>query len=117
MAIAFMKGTLTRDPYTKSGGQSDFTAFKIVETYTQRGEQKIAGYHDIVAFDDMARRAADFRSGDQVEIKANIRYRADNRYTDSQNKNPFVAQFVIMEVLNHTPVDQPEEDLFADVGF
>jgi hypothetical protein len=58
--------------------------------------------------------------GTELEIKASIRYRADKRYTHSDNpdKNPFIAQFVVMEFLGSKPGSRPlnvtpEEDPFA----
>lgn len=116
MAIAFLRGTMTRDPYFKAGDNTAFAACSIKETYTDRsGEERLGGYHDIVAFGDDAQQLALYSEGDQLDVKASIRYRADNRFVhiNDSDKNPFTAQFVIMEFLSGGPSISEEEDPFA----
>lgn len=117
MAIAFLRGTMTRDPYFKAGDNTAFAACSIKETYTDRsGEERLGGYHDIVAFGDDAQQLALYSEGDQLDVKASIRYRADNRFVhiNDSDKNPFTAQFVVMEFLSGGPSEAAdEEDPFA----
>lgn len=120
MAIAFLRGTISREPYFQTGENTAFAACSIKETYKDRtGTERVGGYHDVVAFGDDAQRLALFPVGSELEIKASIRYRADKRYSMDGNseKNPFVAQFVVMEFLSSSPARiesiSPEEDPFA----
>lgn len=119
MAIAFVRGEITRDPYFKAGDDTAFAACTVKETYTDRtGEERIGGYHDVVAFGDEAQALALLEAGDSIEIKASIRYRADKRYhlENDKKKNPFLAQFVIMEILNSEAggaSEDEDEDPFA----
>jgi len=115
MAIAFIRGTITRDPFFKTGENTTFAACTLKETYTDRsGEERLAGYHDVVAFDEDAQKLAVYSQGNELEVKASIRYRADKRFQheDDPNKNPFNAQFVVMEFLN-APSEEEEDDPFA----
>lgn len=118
MAIAFVKGTVTRDPYFKSGENTPFCALSVKETYVDRtGEERLGGYHDIVAFGEDAQRLAVLSEGDEVEVKASIRYRADKRFVSvrDEDRNPFMVQFVVMEILSETGgAADDEEDPFAD---
>jgi single-stranded DNA-binding protein len=117
MAIAFIRGTLSRDAFFRNGESTPFTALSVKETYKDRdGEEKLAGYHDVVAFGPTAQRLALLKAGDQVDVKANIRYRADKRFqsTIDPDKNPFVAQFVVMEINSMSASDgSMDEDPFA----
>jgi hypothetical protein len=119
MAIAFLRGTITREPYFQNGEQTAFAACSIKESYRDRtGEERIGGYHDVIAFGDDAQRLALMTPGTELEVKASIRYRADKRYisTDNPDKNPFLAQFVVMEFLSSKPGNgsvSREEDPFA----
>jgi len=117
MAIAFLNGHLTRTPFFKEGDSTNFAACTVKETYVDRnGEERVAGYHDVIAFDENAQRLALFDEGDEINLKANIRYRADKRFVnvDNDEKNPFTAQFVLMEVLSSRSQDNNEdEDPFA----
>lgn len=124
MAIAFIRGTVTRDPFYRAGESTPFCALSLKETYKDRsGEERISGYHDVVAFGDDAQRLALLNQGDELEVKTSVRYRADKRFVSTQDpeKNPFVAQFVVMEVLsgggrpqgNRLEIDDSEEDPFA----
>ena len=113
MAIAFVRGTITRDPYFKVGEDTAFAACTVKETYKDRGgNEQVGGYHDVIAFGDEAQQLAALPAGSQIEIKASVRYRADKRYKDDNGKNPFNAQFVIMEVLS-SEAAEAEEDPFA----
>lgn len=116
MAIAFIRGTLTRDPYFTKGDSTSFTAFTIKETYTKNGEEQLGGYHDVVAFDSLAQELAALNQGDRVELKTSIRYRADKRFvsTKDKEKNPFMAQFVVMELLSKETNSSDDDDPFAD---
>lgn len=103
MAIAFIRGTVTRDPFFRPGESTPFCALSLKETYTDRsGEERLSGYHDVVAFGDDAQRLALLNAGDELEVKTSVRYRADKRFVSTQDsdKNPFVAQFVVMEILS-----------------
>jgi single-stranded DNA-binding protein len=103
MAIAFMTGELVRNPYTKLEGGTPFAACTLHETYKGRdGQVRTSGYHDVVAFDDLAQQLGALGAGDRVEIKTSVRYRADSRFENREGKNPFVAQFVIQEITNVT---------------
>ena len=117
MAIAFLRGTVTRDPYFKAGENTAFAACSIKETYIDRsGEEKLGGYHDIVAFGDEAQQLALYTQGDELDVKASIRYRADNRFVHESDpeKNPFTAQFVVMEILsNNASGLDDDDDTFA----
>ncbi|MCA1807712.1 MAG: hypothetical protein LC687_07685 [Actinobacteria bacterium] len=124
MAIAFVRGTLTRDPFVKFPEDSSGTAFaacSVKETYTDRkGEERLGGYHDVIAFGEDAQRLALLEGGDELEVKASIRYRADKRFegTNDRTKNPFTAQFVVMEFLEGTSdggqAPDEDEDPFPD---
>lgn len=113
MAIAFIRGTLTRDPYFKAGEETAFAAGTVKETYKDRsGEERIGGYHDVVAFGDEAQAFALYEEGDEIEVKASVRYRADKRFVNvnDETKNPFTAQFVIMTILSKR--ESSDEDPF-----
>lgn len=118
MAIAFLRGTVTRDPYFKAGENTPFAAVSVKETYTDRtGEERIGGYHDVVAFGEDAQSLAILTQGDELEVKASIRYRPDKRFVSTQDsdKNPFTVQFVVMEILSTSGATAPaeEDDPFA----
>jgi hypothetical protein len=117
MAIAFIRGTLSRDAYFRNGETTPFTALSVKETYVDKsGQEQLAGYHDVVAFGPIAQRLALLKSGDQIDVKATIRYRADKRFqmTDNPDKNPFVAQFVVMEINSMSASDgSMNDDPFA----
>jgi single-stranded DNA-binding protein len=101
MAIAFIKGELTRTPYFKDGDSTMFAACTLKETYVDReGVERLSGYHDVVAFGPEAQQLALYDQGDTVDVQANIRYRADNRFVgrDDPEKNPFVVQYVVMKI-------------------
>jgi|OM-RGC.v1.028442255 hypothetical protein len=118
MAIAFIRGTVTREPYFKAGDKTPFAALSLKETYTDReGEERLGGYHDIVAFGEDAQRIAVLNVGDELEVKANIRYRPDKRFVSTQDseRNPFMAQFVVMEVLSTSGAEPEEDDPFDGV--
>lgn len=117
MAIAFVKGTLTRDPFVREGEKALFAACSLKETYTDRdGETKLGGYHDVVAFDEHARQIGALEEGDTLEVKANIRYRPDTRFVNKQDseKNPFQVQFVVMDVISTSANGGDDEDLFPE---
>lgn len=117
MAIAFVRGTLTRDPFVSEGGKTLFAACSLKETYKDKsGETKLGGYHDVVAFGDLAQQIGALEQGDELEVKANIRYRPDERFVSKQDekRNPFQVQFVVMDVISASPGDDEEEDLFPD---
>ena len=117
MAIAFVRGNLTRDPYFKAGEQTPFAACTIKETYQDKnGETQVGGYHEVVAFGDEAQALALLTEGDALEIKASIRYRADKRFVSEKDKskNPFAAQFVVMQIISSSHEDSEDEDPFAD---
>lgn len=106
MAVAFIRGEVVRDPFFRDGDNTPFAAVTVKETYKDRsGEERLGGYHDLIAFGDDAKRLALYGVGDSVDIKASIRYRADTRYVSTQDpsKNPFMAQYVIMEFLSGSP--------------
>lgn len=106
MAVAFIRGEVVRDPFFRSGDNTTFAAVTVRETYQDRtGESRIGGYHDLIAFGDDAKRLALYGVGDNVDVKASIRYRADNRYVSTQDssKNPFMVQYVVMEFLQGGP--------------
>jgi len=125
MAIAFIRGTVTRDPFFRTGDSTPFCALSLKETYKDRnGEERLSGYHDVVAFGEDAQRLALLNQGDELEVKTSIRYRADKRYVSTQDetKNPFSAQFVVMEVLSSSQgapessrlsISDVEDDPFA----
>lgn len=117
MAIAFIRGTLARDAYFRNGESTTFTALSIKETYKDKdGEEKLAGYHDVIAFGDTAQRLAILKAGDLLDVKTSIRYRADKRFVSTQDKdkNPFAAQFVVMEINSMSASDgSMDEDPFA----
>lgn len=126
MAIAFVRGELARDAYYQPEDPSQdkmaFAACSVKETYVDRtGEERLGGYHDVIAFGDLARRLGVLEKGDEVSVKASIRYRADRRFVSTQDKekNPFTAQFVVMDFLDGTGPerleldDDEEEDVFG----
>lgn len=113
MAIAFIRGTLSRDAYFRNGESTPFTALSVKETYSDKdGQEQLAGYHDVVAFGPLAQRLALMKAGDKIDVKTSIRYRADKRFRSEENpdKNPFVAQFVIMEVQSITSQSAGQDD-------
>lgn len=113
MAIAFVKGQLTRDPFFREGDKADFAACSLKEVYTDRsGEERLGGYHDVVAFGDNAHLLAALEEGDTLEVKANIRYRPDDRFVhkNDENKNPFVTQFVVIDVQSSSSSAEDEDD-------
>ncbi|MCA1800616.1 MAG: single-stranded DNA-binding protein [Actinobacteria bacterium] len=117
MAIVFVKGELTRDPYYKVGEKTPFAATSIKETYFVDGEERLGGYHEIVAFGEEAQRIGILRKGDTLDVKANLRYSPDKRYvsTRDESKNPFMAQLVVMSITSTTSADEDDdEDPFAD---
>jgi hypothetical protein len=118
MAIAFLRGTVTRTPYFQPGETTPFAATTLKETYVDRsGEERNAGFHDLLAFGAHAEILAALPVGANVEVKANIRYRADKRYrhVDEPDRNPFMAQFVVMDFINYDNGAKvsKEEDPFA----
>jgi len=117
MAIAFIRGTLARDAYFRNGESTTFTALSVKETYKDKdGNEQLAGYHDVVAFGPTAQRLALLKAGDQIDVKTSIRYRADKRFQmpDNADKNPFVAQFVVMEINSMSASDgSMNDDPFA----
>lgn len=127
MAIAYVKGNLARDAYIKTGGgdKTHFAAVSLKETYKDRtGEERLGGYHDVVAFGDDALRLGVLEKGDHLSVKASIRYRPDQRFVSKQDedKNPFVTQFVVMEFLDGSGEgrlelsdDEEEDDPFGDL--
>lgn len=126
MAIAYVKGNLARDAYFKQGGEGkvNFAACSLKETYKDRsGEERLGGYHDVVAFGEDALRLGALEKGDHLSVKASIRYRPDQRFVGKQDedKNPFVTQFVVMEYLDGSGEerlevqDEEEEDPFGDL--
>jgi single-stranded DNA-binding protein len=113
MAIAFIRGTLSRDAYFRNGEATAFTALSVKETYTDKnGQEQLAGYHDVVAFGELAQKLALMKAGDKIDVKTTIRYRADKRFRSEENpdKNPFVAQFVIMELQSLSSQSVSHED-------
>lgn len=118
MAIAFVRGTITRDPYFRVGETTPFAACTVKETYTDKsGKEQLGGYHDVVAFGEEAQALAALGAGSTVEVKASVRYRPDKRFVgrDDESKNPFLAQFVVMEILNSSGASaaEDEEDPFG----
>lgn len=124
MAIAFIRGKLSRDAFFKApeGDGVAFAACSVKETYVDRtGEERLGGYHDVVAFGEDAQRLGLLEEGDELSVKASIRYRADKRYVSTQDKekNPFTTQYVVMEFLDGTGEgrlelgeDESDEDPF-----
>ena len=119
MAIAYVSGHLTRDPYFRVGENTPFCGLNLKETYQDRnGEERLGGYHDVVAFGEEAQRLAALSQGDYVEVQATIRYRPDDRFVSKRDneKNPFAVQFVVREIIKaDAPEVSEEEDPFADV--
>ena len=118
MAIAFIRGHLNRDPFVKEPADASgtlFAACSVKETYRDRnGEERLGGYHDVIAFGDEAAELALLEEGDELEVKASIRYRPDRRSVDDNDRNPFTTQFVVMEFLNSPELDdEVEDDPFA----
>lgn len=117
MAIAFIRGTLARDAYFRNGDVTPFTALSVKETYVDKNQQEqLAGYHDVIAFGELAQRLGLLKAGDKIDVKTSIRYRPDKRFVSTENpdKNPFSAQFVIMEVQSLTSESGSiNEDPFA----
>lgn len=119
MAVAFIRGEVVRDPFFRSGDNTTFAAVTVRETYKDRsGEDRIGGYHDLIAFGDDAKRLALYGVGDNVDVKASIRYRADNRYVSTQDssKNPFMVQYVVMEFLQGGPGGNASNDDRLSLG-
>lgn len=102
MAIAYVSGQLTRDPFFRDGEKTPFCGLNLKETYTDnKGEERLGGYHDVVAFGEQAQELAALEQGDYLEVQATIRYRPDKRFVSTQDseKNPFAVQFVVRQIL------------------
>ena len=119
MAIAFVKGVVQRTPYFTADKSTPFAALTLKETYISNGEEKLGGYHDIVAFGDEAQEIGALQKGDLLDVKCNIRYRADKRFVDPKDntKNPFAVQFVVMSIQSSSHAEDDgldEEDPFSE---
>lgn len=114
MAIAFLKGTLSRDPIFKIGEKAPFAACTLKEVYTDRnGDEQFGGYHDVIAFGDQAQEIGAMSEGDSLEVQASIRYRPDKRYVSTRDseKNPFMVQYVVQKIVSRSG---GEDDPFSD---
>lgn len=113
MAIAYINGTLTREPfYRASEDKMPFCGLNVKETYRDKnGEERLGGYHDVVAFGEQAQELAALSAGDYLEVQATIRYRPDKRFhaPGDEEKNPFTTQYVVRQILK-------KSDGAADMG-
>ena len=116
MAIAFVNGEVQR-VFVKTDGKTPFFATTLKETYTDKdGEERLGGYHNVVAFGEEALEMGTAEEGDHVDVQCRVSYREDDRFEDDNEKHPYMVSFVVQKVNRITPANNnvdDEDDPFA----